>query len=261
MTGFRQALLRRRYLLTEVGFTAFIIVVIWLALGSRKSYAAVPLTEMIQTFFKVWFSSLFVTDVLPSLERLVVGYLIAVVVGVILGFVLGLSRILRYTFQPVVTFLRAIPPVALLPLALVILGIGDSMKIAVIAFICLWPIVVNVIDGLAELNATLLDTVRAYHISWTDRLLRVLLPAVSPRALAGMRNSLSLAVLLVVASEIEASSNGIGYFLYTAQESFAIADMWAAIILLGLLGYLLNMAFTVFERWVLRWQVISGTEV
>jgi ABC-type nitrate/sulfonate/bicarbonate transport system permease component len=261
MTAFLTALRRRRYLLVEIGFTALVVVVIWLALGSRRSYAAVPLTEMIRTFFKVWFSSLFVTDVLPSLGRLAAGYLIAVIVGLVLGFLLGLSRILRYTFQPVVSFLRAIPPVALLPLALVLLGVGDSMKVAVIAFICLWPIVLNVIDGLAELDATLLDTVRTYRISGPDRLFRVLLPAISPRALAGMRNSLSLAVLLVVASEIEASSNGIGFFLYTAQESFAIANMWAAIILLGLLGYVLNMAFTVFERWVLRWRVSSGTEV
>jgi ABC-type nitrate/sulfonate/bicarbonate transport system permease component len=261
VTAFRAALVRRRFLFLEVGATALIIVIIWLALGPRQSYAAVPLTEMIRTFFQVWCSSLFVTDVLPSLERLASGYLIAVVVGVVLGFLLGLSRILRYTFQPVVAFLRAIPPVALLPLALVMLGVGDSMKIAVIAFVCLWPIVLNVVDGLAELDATLLDTVRAYHIGWYDRLVRVLLPAISPRALAGMRTSLSLAVLMVVSSEIEASSNGIGFFLYTAQESFAIADMWAAIILLGLLGYVLNMAFTVFERWVLRWQIVSGTEV
>jgi ABC-type nitrate/sulfonate/bicarbonate transport system permease component len=261
MTAFLASLRRRRYLLVEIGFTALIIVIIWLALGPHKSYAAVPLTQMIHTFFKVWFSALFVTDVLPSLFRLAVGYILAVVIGLAAGLLLGLSRYLRYTFQPVVAFLRAIPPVALLPLALVLLGVGDWMKIALIAFICLWPIVLNVVDGLGELDATLLDTVRTYHIGWFDRLFRVLLPAVSPRALAGMRNSLSLAVLLVVASEIEASSNGIGYFLYTAQESFAIADMWAAIILLGLLGYALNMAFTVFELWVLRWQVTSGTEI
>jgi ABC-type nitrate/sulfonate/bicarbonate transport system permease component len=87
----------------------------------------------------------------------------------------------------------------------------------------------------------------------------VLLPAVSPRILAGMRTSLSLAVLLLVASEMLASSNGIGFFLFRSQQAFNLDDMWAAVILLGVLGYFLNLLFSVVERRVLHWHASTRT--
>jgi ABC-type nitrate/sulfonate/bicarbonate transport system permease component len=193
------------------------------------------------------------SDVVPSLVRLGLGYGIACVVAVVAGLALGLSRPLRRAADPIVQFLRAIPPPALLPFGILVLGVGDKMKIFIIAFVCLWPVLLNTIDGVAGVDPTLRETARVYGIRARDRLLKVTLPAAAPQIFAGMRTALSLALILMVISEMVASSNGIGYFVLQAQRSFAIPEMWSGILLLGLLGYVLNGLFLLVERRVLRW--------
>jgi ABC-type nitrate/sulfonate/bicarbonate transport system permease component len=111
----------------------------------------------------------------------------------------------------------------------------------------------NTIDGVAGVEPTLRETAEVYGIGWRDRVLRIILPAAAPQIFAGMRTSLSLALILMVISEMVASTNGIGYFVLQSQRSFAIAEMWSGILLLGILGYVLNALFVVVERRVLRW--------
>ena len=156
------------------------------------------------------------------------------------GIALGLSPVLRRATAPIVEFLRAMPAPALLPFALLVLGVGNDSKIFVIAFVCLWPILLNAVDGVSGVDPTLVDTGRVYRISASDRLRHVVLPAAAPQIFAGMRTSLSLALILMVISEMVASSNGIGYFVLQSQRSFAIPEMWSGIILLGVLGYAFN---------------------
>ena len=103
------------------------------------------------------------------------------------------------------------------------------------------------------MDLTLRETARAYRIRTGDRLRRILLPAAAPQIFAGMRTSVSLALILMVISEMVASTNGIGYFVLESQRQFDITDMWSGILLLGILGYLLNAIFTLVERRVLRW--------
>ena len=111
---------------------------------------------------------------------------------------------LRRATAPVVEFLRSIPPPALIPFAIVVIGIGDDMKVFIIAFVCLWPVLLNTIDGINGIDPTLKDTARVYGISGRDRLMRITLPAASPQIFAGMRLSLSLALILMVISEMVA---------------------------------------------------------
>jgi ABC-type nitrate/sulfonate/bicarbonate transport system permease component len=172
---------------------------------------------------------------------------------VAIGTALGTSRTLRRAVSPIVEFLRSIPPPALLPFAIVVIGVGDDMKIFIIAFVCIWPVLLNTIDGINGSDPTLRDIARVYGVSGRDRLLRMTLPAASPQIFAGMRLSLSLAVILMVISEMVASTNGIGFFVLQSQRSFAIPEMWSGILLLGILGYLLNLIFVIVERRVLAW--------
>lgn len=127
------------------------------------------------------------------------------------------------------------------------------MKVALIAFVCVWPVLLNTLDGVRGVEPTLRDTARVYGIPPRDRIRHVLLPAASPQIFAGMRTSLSLALILMVISEMVASTNGIGYFVLQSQRTFAIPEMWSGIVLLGLLGYALNAVFVAIERRVLRW--------
>jgi ABC-type nitrate/sulfonate/bicarbonate transport system permease component len=207
-----------------------------------------PLTEILETFSETWVFERVGSDVVPSLLRLAAGYALAVVVAVAVGIPLGLNATARRAASPIVEFLRAIPPPALLPLAIVVVGVGNSMKVLIIAFVCLWPILLNTIDGIRGIDPTLNDTARAYGMPR-----HVTLPAAVPQIFAGMRTSLSLAVIMMVISEMVASTNGIGFFVLQSQRSFAIPEMWSGILLLGILGYALNLLFTLVERRVLAW--------
>jgi ABC-type nitrate/sulfonate/bicarbonate transport system permease component len=228
--------------------------VLWALLSANSdTYYFPPLTDILETFADTWLFERVGSDVVPSLVRMGLGFTIAVVVGIGAGLLLGLSRRARAAAAPIVEFLRAIPPPALLPFAILVIGVGSSMKVFIIAFVCLWPILLNTIDGVRGIDPTLDDTTRVYGIPNGDRVSRVMLPAASPQIFAGMRTSLSLALILMVISEMVASTNGIGYFVLQSQRTFAIPEMWSGILLLGILGYVLNGGFMLIERRVLRW--------
>ena len=245
----------RRALLVgvEVVVPLLVIAVIWVWSAGSSVYYFPPLKDVLTTFKDTWLFDRFGSDVVPSLIRLFIGYFVAVAVGVGGGIALGLSPVLRRVSAPIVEFLRAIPAPALLPFALLVLGVGNDSKIFVIAFVCLWPILLNAVDGVSGVDPTLVETGRVYRIPARDRLRHVVLPAAAPQIFAGMRTSLSLALILMVISEMVASSNGIGYFVLQAQRSFAIPEMWSGIILLGLLGYAFNAVFLMLERRALAW--------
>jgi ABC-type nitrate/sulfonate/bicarbonate transport system permease component len=247
--------MRSRALATvlEIAVPIALLVAWGVASSSSDTYYFPPLTDILQTFADTWLFERVGSDVVPSLVRLSLGYGIACVVAIVCGLALGLSRPLRRAADPIVQFLRAIPPPALLPFAILVLGVGNSMKVFIIAFVCLWPVLLNTIDGVAGVEPTLLETARVYGIGARDRLLRITLPAAAPQIFAGMRTSLSLALILMVISEMVASSEGIGYFVLQSQRSFAIPEMWSGILLLGILGYVLNALFLLVERRVLRW--------
>ena len=179
--------------------------------------------------------------------------MVAVVVGIALGVLLGRRPTLRRMASPVIEFLRAIPAPALIPFAILVLGVDNDAKIFLIAVVCFFPVLLNAIDGVAGIEPTLLDTTTVYRIGAFDRLRYVILPAAAPQIFAGIRTSLSLSLILMVISEMVASSNGIGYFILQSQRTFAITEMWSGILLLGLLGYLFNVVFTLVERRVLAW--------
>jgi ABC-type nitrate/sulfonate/bicarbonate transport system permease component len=246
---------RRRWLGAGLEVTVPILVLVAWGLWSAGSdtYYYPPLTEILSTFADTWLFERVGSDVVPSLVRMGLGYGIAVLLGIGLGLLLGMSGRARRAAAPIVEFLRAIPPPALLPFAILVIGVGNSMKVFIIACVCFWPILLNTIDGVTGIDPTLRETTRVYGIEGRERLWRVMLPAASPQIFAGMRTSLSLALILMVISEMVASTNGIGYFVLQSQRTFAIPEMWSGILLLGILGYTLNGAFVLIERRVLRW--------
>ncbi|MEV4129906.1 ABC transporter permease [Nocardia sp. NPDC049707] len=244
----------------EVGTTAAVVAGVWIYLAGGHGYAWPSVPEMLSAFRRAWLSDKFGEHAVPSLIRLALGFVLAVVMGLAGGTAMGLSRTIRLLATPIVSFLRSIPAVALLPLSLVLFGFGTTQKVAVIAFVCCWPVVLNVADGIAELNPTMLASARSYAIDGTTRLRFIIVPAIMPRLFAAMRISLSLAILLLVTSEMVASKEGIGFFIWQSQLTFRIDNMWAGIILLGLLGITLNALFQAIERHFTRWHhSLSGS--
>lgn len=192
-------------------------------------------------------------NLLPSMQRLAIGWGAAVVIGVGIGTLIGLSSRVRDYVDPIIQFMRAIPPPTLLPLFIILLGIGDSMKEAMILFGVVWPILLNTVDGVSSVEPLLRDTGRAYRISRVDQLFRIVLPSAAPKIFAGLRVSISIAVILMVISELYAATDGVGFVLVQAQRSFRSLDVWATIVFLGIIGYTLNAILSLVEGYVLSW--------
>ncbi len=212
------------------------------------------LSTILVHFRDLWLFSEFTSHVVPSLKRIGLGFGIAVVVGVALGIPIGLSRWARLWAMPHIEYWRAMPPPALIPISIVLLhSIEDRQKVTFIAFVCLFPILLNTVDGVRGIEPTLMDTARSYGIPWGETIRRVVLPAALPQIVAGMRTSLSLAVIVMVLTEYWSSTKGVGYILLISKDTLHFTTMWAAILLIGLLGYLLNLLFSAFERRALAW--------
>ena len=212
-----------------------------------------PLDDILRRFQQLWLFDRFLTDVVPSLINLAVGYTLAIVMGVGLGVAMALVRPVRWALEPVVHFLRSIPPVALVPILIVLLGFGLGMKLTTITLASLFPTLIGTLDGFRAVDPTLHEVGKAYRLTRRERISRVYVPAAMPQIFAGMQVSLQVAFVVMIASEMLGSTVGIGAQTILAQQSFAIQDMWAGILLLGVLGYLINAAFAQVQHYVLRW--------
>ncbi|SDY53005.1 ABC-type nitrate/sulfonate/bicarbonate transport system, permease component [Micromonospora pattaloongensis] len=236
-----------------VGLPAVLFAAWWVSTANSDNFYVPPLRTILETFGQLWTLEKLQADVWPSLWRLAVGYAIACLVGVALGVLVGSSRTVRATLEPVLEFFRAVPPPVLVPVIMLFAGIDHTMKIVVIAVGSLWPVLLNTVEGVRAVDEVLSDTCRSYGLTGVARLRHLVLRAASPQIVAGMRQALSIAIILMVISEMTAASNGLGYTIVEAQRSFAIPEMWSGILLLGLLGFLLSMVFRFVENRALAW--------
>ena len=244
--------------LLAVGLPAVILAVWWVLTAGSTSYFNPPLRTIVSVFGETWFSSPFgesrlVQDVVPSVLRLLSGYAVALVVGVTLGVAIGSSRALRAYAEPVLEFFRAIPPPVMVPILMLFLGIGTSMKIVVIATGCLWPILLNTVEGVRGLDPVLRDTARAYRLGRVATVRHLVLRGASPQIVTGARQALSIGIILMVISEMFAAKDGLGFAIVQFQRSFAIPEMWSGVILLGVVGVLLSLVFRAATNVVLGW--------
>jgi ABC-type nitrate/sulfonate/bicarbonate transport system permease component len=224
----------------------------WIVSAGSTSFYAPPLGRIVDAFGPTW-STRWASDVAPSLARLVIGYAGAVVIGIGLGVPLGARPRLRAVLEPVLEFARALPPPALVPVFMLLFGIGTPMKLLVIVSGAVWPVLLNTVEGVRAVDDVLADTCRCYGISGAARLRVLVLRAASPQIVTGMRQALSIAIILMVISEMFASSSGLGFAILDFQRGFSIPEMWSGVLLLGAIGLVFSLAFRAFEARVLRW--------
>ncbi|WP_104056394.1 MULTISPECIES: ABC transporter permease [unclassified Arthrobacter] len=231
-----------------------VLVLVWWVATSGKPNFFVPAPQvLVDTLVNVWLAERILTDVLPSLSRLTVGVLSAIVLGVVLGLVVGLNRTLRSLTEPVFELFRALPPPVLVPVLMLVIGINDGMKIAVIISGCIWPVVLNTIEGVRSIDPVQNETTRSYGIVGVSRIRYQILPSAAPAIMAGVRQCISIGLILMVISEMFASSSGLGFTIVQFQRSFAVPEMWSGIFILGFIGVAISFIFQRVQRTLLRW--------
>jgi sulfonate transport system permease protein len=256
--GAKSAVAVRRYAMhavnavLEISLPVGLVALWWFASRNSKSIYYPPLSTIVSTLHQVWLFSHFGSDAVPTLVHLAIGFGIAVGVGIAAGTLLGLVPLCAEVVSPLLEFVRAVPVVAVLPAGLLVLGVGPVFQVTVIAYGAVWPVLLNTMDGVRAVDPIVVDVGRSFRIPLRVRLFRVTLPAAMPNIIAGVRTAISIAVSVVIFSELMGATSGIGYQILQAQYTFAIPQVWAGVILLGVIGYLLNVAFRGVEYVLLR---------
>jgi ABC-type nitrate/sulfonate/bicarbonate transport system permease component len=252
----------RRLVGPALGVLVFVAALgIWqLWAGVEDSFLVPTASEVAKRAWHVWPTSDFLSEVGQSMKRYAVGFAIAAAIGIALGLLVGASHAARRTLDPFLECLRAVPAIAIVPAAILILGLGDASRIAVIAFGLCFPILVNTAEGVRGIPLEVRDTASMLHLGRVERASRIYLPAALPSIMAGLRIAVSLGLVLVIVSEFVGEQNGIGYYLIRRQSEYDEPALYAGILFLGLLGYVLNRLFILVERRVLAWHYRAAGE-
>jgi ABC-type nitrate/sulfonate/bicarbonate transport system permease component len=241
----------------KTGWLVFGLFLLFWEYGSRSSpnlqLYIPPISQILVALSELIFSGLVTTHFFATVRRFLEGYLLAAAIAVSAGVALGYFRFAHSLLEMLIEFLRPMPSVAIIPVAILLLGIGDSMIVAVTVYASMWPILVNTIDGVRRIEQTLIDTGRTFGLDRRRMLWQIVFPAASPYIVTGLRISLSIALILVTTAEMIAGSKGLGFFILDEERSLHSSNMYAGIILVAVLGYALNRLFIVLERQAMRW--------
>jgi NitT/TauT family transport system permease protein len=189
------------------------------------------------------------------------GMLITIAIGIAFGIAIGLSRWADAASRVVVEFLRPVPSVALIPVAVLIFGIGLRMQLLLIVFACVWPVLFNVRYGVQSVDRLLLDTARVSGLARRDVVRRVVFPAALPATFTGIRIASSIALVLAVSSEMVSGSPGLGKLIVDADAAANVELSYAGVFVTGVLGLLLNLGLQIADRRLLPWSLAARSDL
>ncbi|MHC1712952.1 MAG: ABC transporter permease [Solidesulfovibrio sp.] len=212
-----------------------------------------PVSTIAAMFWKLTVSGVLPEQAGLTLARALAGLLLATMVAVPLGLAMGVSHRLRGLLTPTVELLRPVPPPAIIPAAMLFLGIDSGMKLFVVFFACVFPILVGAMDGARDVAPGFRLTAAAYGATRWDMVLRVVLPAAGPSVAAGFRTAVPMALIVSVLAEMIGATNGIGHYILRMQRTFSIPEMYAGVAMLGLMGLGVNAAVEQVLGRLLRW--------
>jgi NitT/TauT family transport system permease protein len=196
-----------------------------------------------------------------TLVEIAVGYALGAAFGLLLGFVLGRSKFLSAAFQPYIMGLYSIPKIALAPVFIVWLGLGMASKVAVVFVASFFLVFFNTYSGLLSINEELVRLARLMGASWPQTVMRVILPAAAPQIFLGLRTAVPYAVIGAVIGEYIGSSEGLGYFILYASQTYDAPSLFAGIIILVAIVFLANFGLNRLEGRLIRWREIGGQTV
>jgi ABC-type nitrate/sulfonate/bicarbonate transport system permease component len=214
-----------------------------------------PAPSMIaETLGALLASGEFLPPLLHTIAVFIAGYATGCLLGIGIGLWMGCSRFAYGLLEPLVELLRPIPKSALVPALFLFLGIGKVTMVTVVVFGSMFPVLINTLQGVRDIDPVLLDTARTFQCSWRRTVFSVILPAALPSVLTGMKVSLGLGVALVVLAEMLAGENGLGFVILDTQRAFQIREMYAWVVILAFFGVGLSLLFDRVERRMAPWR-------
>lgn len=212
-----------------------------------------PPTLIIGALFSMAKSGALYTHLSISLLRIILGFLVGTIPAVLLGLFMGMYRTFRSFFSPLIMALMPIPTLALLPVIVLLFGIGEASKIITIAGSVFFPVVINTTLGVVNINRVYVDVAKNYNASPKDFFFQIALPGALPVMMEGIQMGQAIALLTIVAAEMIGAQSGIGYLIWTSYKLFVFPSMYVGLILISFFGYFFSILLRALERRLIPW--------
>ncbi|PWJ84420.1 NitT/TauT family transport system permease protein [Pseudaminobacter salicylatoxidans] len=241
-----------------VGLIVFVVLIALAEIGTRTGFIT-SLTlprpsAVLQTFVQLYDTGLLWKHLLPSLKRLFVGASLGILVGVSLGVLIGLFSLVRAGLVPLIAALFPIPKIALLPLFVIWFGIDEMSKYALIAFGTFTPTVVATYGAVDNVDRSLIRMGQSFGLSWWSIVRKIVLPGAFPGILSGLRVSISIAIILLVAAEMLGAEYGVGSYILEAGALYDLERLFAGVTILSVMGLIVSWIIGLIEKRFLSWR-------
>ena len=242
-----------------LGLLVFASIIAFIEVGTRSGFISnltLPRpSDVFTTFIELWKSGLLWKHLIPSVSRLAVGASIGASVGICVGILIGLFSLARSSLVPLVAAIFPIPKIALLPLFVIWFGIDESSKYALIAFGTFTPTVVATYGAVDNVDRSLIRMGQSFSLSWFSIVTKIVLPGAMPGILSGLRISLAIAIILLVAAEMLGAEYGIGAYILEAGSLYNLERLLVGVTILSILGVSVSAVISVFENKLLDWRI------
>jgi NitT/TauT family transport system permease protein len=195
-----------------------------------------------------------IEHILVSMQRITLGFLLGGIPAIILGVLMGISRPLRALVDPLIVATYPIPKSSLLPFILLIFGLGEMSKIVMVAIGVFFPVAINATAGVLQISTIYLDVGKSFKASRWDTFRTIALPGALPFIMTGVKLGAGLALILIAVAEMVGAKSGIGYMIWSAWETFAVAKMYVGLFVIALIGFAISFLLNEVERWLIRWK-------
>jgi ABC-type nitrate/sulfonate/bicarbonate transport system permease component len=189
-----------------------------------------------------------------SLQRLFWGSLFGAVPALVLGVVMGLNRMVRAVIEPLVVATYPIPKSSILPLALLIFGLGESSKVFMVALGVFFPVIINTMTGVLEINKIYIDVGRNFKAGRWNTFRTIAIPGALPMIMTGLRLGVGMGLVLIAIAEMVGAKSGLGYMIWNAWETFAVEQMYVGLFVIAIIGFVLTLILNAIERVLIPWR-------
>jgi NitT/TauT family transport system permease protein len=211
-------------------------------------------SSVIATLIEMVRTGELVTHTAVSMQRLVYGTVLGGVPALILGIVMGLNRPIRALFDPLIAATYPVPKSAILPLALLIFGLGEGSKIFMVAIGVFFPVVINTTTGVLEINKIYLDVGRNYQADRWNTFWTIALPGALPVIMTGFKLGIGIGLVLIAVAEMVGAKSGLGYLIWSAWSTFAVEQMYVGLFVIAIIGFLISLGLNELERVIIPWK-------